>query len=166
MEKLVTARLLSRATFDNQVESIMHDFNSQLSVLQISSTSGRLLMSMVRLSNIYSAVNTNAFQMTILGSDQYQVIRNYYPRHDNATFNNVSKWLFRYASRRALHLLELFNRFSVLHIIYYSDIQSWYLWLGYWTTFSLAHDGTEPTTALCYSWHESWMHAVWCVYRE
>ncbi|CAF3512001.1 unnamed protein product, partial [Rotaria sp. Silwood2] len=84
---LVTARVLSNASFDVQANALMGNFKTQVMAAKASVT-GQILMLLVRPSGIYSAVNTNAFQMSVPGSDQYQVVNNFYPLHDNASFSH------------------------------------------------------------------------------
>ena len=67
----------------------MEGFMKEITVTT-SSFSSELIQYMIRLSDIYSALNTNVFQMSVPGTDQYEFVSNFYPLYDNASFINVS----------------------------------------------------------------------------
>ena len=52
-----------------------------------------LLMVVLKLSPVNSAVNTNVFQLSLPGSDQYELIKGFYPTRDGVQFSNVSSEL-------------------------------------------------------------------------
>jgi hypothetical protein len=89
-ERLVSSRVLSEATFDGQVKTIHEKFNAYMVATVVSSYYGKLIMLIIRLGGFASAINTNIFQMSVPGSDEYQYFNNFYPIHDNATSVNVS----------------------------------------------------------------------------
>ena len=46
-------------------------------------------MVVLQASPLYSVVNTNAFQLSLPGSEEYQSMSSFYPVHDTAQFSNV-----------------------------------------------------------------------------
>ena len=92
---LLNAQVLSHASFDVQTKTSIDTFGKNMAALKASSFIGQILLLMVQLSDTYSAVHTNAFQMSVPGSNQYQVVKNFYPRHDNASFSHVSHGLVK-----------------------------------------------------------------------
>ena len=90
-EQLVSAQVLSNITLTEQANALREKFNALLDGELASSEAGELFTVTVRQSRVYSAVHTNAFLSIAPGSDQPQVTDNYYPRHENATYANVSR---------------------------------------------------------------------------
>jgi hypothetical protein len=90
INRLVTHRLLSRASFDFEANTLMETFTKEIAVTTSSSAS-ELVRYIIRSSDIYSALNTDVFQMSVPGTDQYQFVNNFYPLHDNASFTHVSQ---------------------------------------------------------------------------
>jgi uncharacterized membrane protein len=89
-EQLVSTQVLSPKSLNIQAVTFLEKFQTQVIKAFASNRAGIIAMLMVSVSGIYSAVHTNAFQLSIPGSNQYQVINNFYPRHENASFLNVS----------------------------------------------------------------------------
>ncbi|CAF4591258.1 unnamed protein product, partial [Rotaria sp. Silwood2] len=45
-------------------------------------------MRIISQSRLYSALHTNAFQSSVPGSNEYNTVPNFYPLHENVTFNS------------------------------------------------------------------------------
>ena len=90
-EQLVAPQVLSGASLTAQSTALRDKFFALLAGELASSQAGELYTVTVRQSRIYSAVHTNAFLSIAPGSDQPRVLENYYPRHENATYANVSR---------------------------------------------------------------------------
>ena len=71
------------------------DLRQQIEAEIASTDSGSLgyenLLLIQRESPVNSAVNTNVLQLSVPGSSEYQIIKNFYPLHDDARFGNVSR---------------------------------------------------------------------------
>lgn len=88
--KLVNATVLSRADFIIQADVIINKFYAALDMAIKPSYSSYLVMLLFDQSSIQSAIHTDGFTSTVPGSNEYTIVSNFYPRHDNASFNNVS----------------------------------------------------------------------------
>lgn len=82
--------LLSTSSFNQQVIKFIGTFHTEIDLSMISSITGSFIISSIRESNVYSALHTNAIQMTVPGSNIYRAVKNMYPIHDNASVSNVS----------------------------------------------------------------------------
>jgi hypothetical protein len=89
-EQLVSIEALSPTSLDIRADALLKKFQVQLTKAFASNRAGILVMLGISISGMYSAVHTNAFELSIPGSDQNQVINNFYPRHENASFLRVS----------------------------------------------------------------------------
>jgi hypothetical protein len=90
--QLVSTQVMSQASFYSQANVLLEKFNVQFSFWLTSTHAAELLMLMIRVSVINSVVHTNAFQMSTPGSNQYQIVNNFYPLNDNASFSKVSDY--------------------------------------------------------------------------
>ena len=90
-EQLVSTQVLSNASLTAQAAALHEKFLTLLSGELASSEGGQLFTVTVRQSRLYSIGHTNAFVSIVPGSDQYQVLNNFYPIHDNASYVNVSR---------------------------------------------------------------------------
>jgi hypothetical protein len=89
-ERIVSSQVLSEASFDGQVKIIREKFIGYMTAALLSTAYSDMFMIILRLSSLSSAVNTNTFQISVPGSDVYQVLNNLYPIHENVTSINVS----------------------------------------------------------------------------
>jgi hypothetical protein len=95
LESLVSGYALSTVAFHTRVDEITSRFFNQAITGSISSKASDYVALLLRVNGLASAVHTNAFQMTVPGSDQYRLVNNFYPMHDNAMFDNVSHDLWQ-----------------------------------------------------------------------
>ena len=89
-EKLVNANALSNASFITQVDIIIKKYYAKLELSVKPSYAAQLVMSIFDQSLTQSALHTDGFTWSVPGWDQFNVVSNFYPRHDNASFSNVS----------------------------------------------------------------------------
>ena len=89
-EEIVNAHVIARPSFEIQTESLFSELNSRLDWSLRSQRVVQIVMFLVKQNNIHTAVNTNAFHLSVPGSNIYQSIDNYYPLNDNASFTQVS----------------------------------------------------------------------------
>ena len=87
---LISGKTMSRLTLNTQMDAVVEIFNGFVQTSLLSSRAPQLIMTTIKQSVINSAVNTDAFHLSVPGSDQYEVVNNFYPRYDNASYNNVS----------------------------------------------------------------------------
>jgi hypothetical protein len=97
--RLVTRRLLSRASFHFEATNLMEAFTKEITVTTFSFAS-ELIRYMIQLSDIHSALNTDVFQMSVPGTNHYQFVNNFYPLNDNASFSNVSYFFISCEGRK------------------------------------------------------------------
>lgn len=88
--KLVNATVLSRTAFMIQADYLINKFYAALDLVLRPNYASHLVMLVFEESSIQSAIHTNGFTSTIPGSNKYNITSNFYPRHDNASFSNVS----------------------------------------------------------------------------
>lgn len=88
--KLVSAQVLSRNSFDDQINAIVSKFYATLEMSIEPSSAAQRVMLTVTQSLIYSAVQTDAFEVWEPGSNQPKTVSNFYPRYDYSSFTNVS----------------------------------------------------------------------------
>ena len=89
-KQLVSKQVISPRELAIQAEVLLRNFNENLAHGSTSTTVAELTMLAIRRSRVDSAVHTNAFVLSVHGSDVYRVVRNYYPVNENSTFSNVS----------------------------------------------------------------------------
>jgi len=89
----VSPQVLSNASFNVQAKALTDTFTQMMVAFKSPLFIGQLVTFIVQLSGINSAVNTNAFQMSVPGSDQYQIVNKFYPLHGNASFSHVGHLL-------------------------------------------------------------------------
>ena len=87
---LISTTVPSRQTINSQSDGIVRNINALVQASFLSNRGLEILMMMIVQARVISAVNTNAFHLSVPGSDQYETISNFYPRYDNASYDNVS----------------------------------------------------------------------------
>ena len=87
---LVSGKTMSRESLNSQMDAAVAKFNSFVEMSLLSSRAPQLIMMAIMQARINSAVHTDAFHFSIPGTHQYEAISNFYPRYDNASYNNVS----------------------------------------------------------------------------
>jgi hypothetical protein len=87
---LVNGKTISRQSVTAQMEITIRRFNALVEMLLLSSRAPQLIIVAIRQARINSAVHTDAFHLSVPGSDHYEAISNFYPRYDNVSYNNVS----------------------------------------------------------------------------
>lgn len=92
--KLVSAEVLSNHSFTVQMDIFFNKLLATLEVVIKASRGFKLIMHILVQSRIYSALHTDVFITSKPDSNQYSVINNYYPLHDNASFTNVRYLVF------------------------------------------------------------------------
>ena len=87
---LVNAKIISRESLDSQTGAVVAKFNALVQSSLLSTRAPQFIMLAIMQSRIDSAVHTNAFHFSVPGSNRYESISNFYPRYDNASYDNVS----------------------------------------------------------------------------
>ena len=89
--KLVNANALSKASFIAQADIIINKFYATMDMTVTPSYAAELVaFIIVHSRNLHSALHTDVFTWSVPGSDQFNTVSNFYPRHDNASFSYVS----------------------------------------------------------------------------
>ena len=81
---------MSRRFLNSQINTLFAKFNASVQASLLSSRAPLFIMVVIMQSLISSAVHTDAFHFSKIGSNQYEIINNFYPLHDNSSYNNVS----------------------------------------------------------------------------
>ena len=103
---LVSGKTMSRQSIDSQLNTAVAKLNALIEMSLLSSRAPQLIMLIIKQARINSALHTDAFHFSVPGSDQYEAVSNFYPRHDNASYNNVSWFsIFSYC-RKSLASIE------------------------------------------------------------
>lgn len=89
-DQLVGTWLIPMDLFVIQAKTLIDKLYTQLEVALASSRPISFFASFLAVIGIESAMHTNAFRLLKPGTNQTQIIVNYYPLRDNASFNNVS----------------------------------------------------------------------------
>lgn len=87
---LISPKIISRQSLRSQTDSIIRKFKALAQTVPLANSGVQFIMMVIRQGRIISAVHTNAFQLSMPESDQYETINNFYPHYDNASYNNVS----------------------------------------------------------------------------
>ena len=87
--QFASARVLSPNSFSEEADALINKFYKTMEVGLTAVTATRLVTFVLTQSQLYSAINTDAFQLSVAGSNQYQTINNFYPNRDNVTFITV-----------------------------------------------------------------------------
>ena len=87
---LISTRTVSRQTLNLQTDAVIAKFNALVQTSSIANSGPQFLTMLTMLARLISAAHTNAFELSIPSSGQYEAINNFYPHHDNASYNNVS----------------------------------------------------------------------------
>ena len=90
MYSLVSGKTMSHQSVDYQMDAAVSKFKALVEMSFLSTRAPQIIMMTVMRSHLNSAVNTNAFHFSVPGTDQHDAIRNFYPRYDNVSYNNVS----------------------------------------------------------------------------
>jgi len=88
--KLVSAQLLSRNSFDDQIKAIVNKFSATLAMSVKPDNAAQRIMLATTQSLIYSAIQIDAFEIWEPGSNQPRTVSNFYPRYDYSSFTNVN----------------------------------------------------------------------------
>ena len=86
----ISTKVVSRHSLGAEMDAVVTKFNALIQTTALSSQGFQFLTIFIMLSRAISAVHTNAFRLSIPESDQYEIINNFYPRYDNASYDNVS----------------------------------------------------------------------------
>ena len=89
-DSLISSKTISRQSLSSQADAVIKTFNALVRTASLTNSSIEFIMMVVRNTRITSAVYTNIFHLSMPESDQYEIIHNFYPRYDNASYNNVS----------------------------------------------------------------------------
>ena len=89
-EQLIGTKLISRDSLTSQARVLLDTLRGEMFGSLGGSATGEFFTNIVRMSHTYSAVHTNGFIWSVPGSDDYQLVDNYYPLHSDASFDNVS----------------------------------------------------------------------------
>ena len=84
-----STRTLSNRSLNAVVDALYEQIQAEVTVSGLGSSGYPSGMVVLHASPLYSVVNTNAFQLSLPGSNEYQSISSFYPVHDTAMFNNV-----------------------------------------------------------------------------
>ena len=85
-----SARALSQKSMNDTIDALREQIQAQIASTSIGSLGYDILMLVLRQSPVNSAVNTNVFQLSIPGSKEYQIVKNFYPVREDARLKNVS----------------------------------------------------------------------------
>ena len=88
--KYTSARALSQSSMIVATDTLRQQIEAEIASTRLGAVGYELLMLVLRQSTVNSAVNTNVFQLSEPGSNTYEIINAFYPRHEHARFNNVS----------------------------------------------------------------------------
>ena len=88
--QLITGRVLSPGSFADETDALIKKFFASMDMAVPANTATQLVMLVLSQSRIDSALDTDAFQSSVPGSNDYRRTTNFYPKYDNATFVNVS----------------------------------------------------------------------------
>lgn len=89
-DSVTNAKTISRLSLNSQKDALIARINALVQMSLLSSRAPQFVMIIITQSRITSAVHTDAFHLNMPGSDQYEAVGNFYPRYDNASYNNVS----------------------------------------------------------------------------
>jgi hypothetical protein len=86
----ISARALSQVSMKTAVDDLRILIQAEITSLNLGAAGYDTSMIVLKQSPVNSAVNTNVFQLSVPGSNRYEIINGFYPVHDGARFNNVS----------------------------------------------------------------------------
>ena len=76
-------------------DTLRQQIEAEIASTRLGAVGYDFLMMVLRQSTVNSAVNTNVFQLSEPGSDTYEIINAFYPRHEGARFSIVSRNICR-----------------------------------------------------------------------
>lgn len=85
----VSARALSQTDLTIESDVLQAQIQTEIQNTNVGSIGVQNLMLIVQQSHVYPIFNTNAFRFNVPGSEQYDMLQTFYPRHRNARFSNV-----------------------------------------------------------------------------
>lgn len=104
VEQLVSARLLSYPSFDEQVKALVNKFHALMNTRVTPQFGVEIFMRIIGTARVYSALHTNGFITSIPGSNEYSIIDAFYPLRDDANYSSVSFDLLE-----LIHMVRLLN---------------------------------------------------------
>ncbi|CAF1361513.1 unnamed protein product [Rotaria magnacalcarata] len=152
-EQFVSTRVLSSTSLCSQANAIIGKFDALMATKVTPSSGMQLLEFILSTNGEHSALHTNLILTSMPGSQSFEIVDNFYPKYDNATYSSVSS--FSDNERVGIHA----TRAYVLLLTACVVILTFYFWI---TVHTLTIVIAFPSRATFERLHDSYSLTFTC----